>query len=164
MSKVSPLDIHFHRGNFGVVTSLRVRLHPAHGVLAGSIIYDWNEAAAVLRRYAACAARTPDELGVAVGAMSGPDGVPVTMVIPLLERRAMSGRACDGKRASLRQAAIPRPDRRPTPTCSRSFSRGRAGRPRSPPVSPHCLASGTTSVAPRAISSGDRHELEGLWQ
>jgi len=70
-------------GNFGVVTSLRVRLRPARNMLAGSIIYNWNEAGAVLRRYAAFAATAPDELGVAVGVMSGPDGEPVIMVVPL---------------------------------------------------------------------------------
>jgi FAD/FMN-containing dehydrogenase len=70
-------------GNFGVVTSLRVRLHPARDMLAGSIIYNWNEAGAVLRRYAAFAATAPDELGVSVGAMVGPDGEPLIMVVPL---------------------------------------------------------------------------------
>jgi hypothetical protein len=70
-------------GNFGVVTSLRVRLHPARSMLAGSVIYNWNEAGAVLRRYAAFAATAPDELGVSVGVMSGPDGEPVIMMVPL---------------------------------------------------------------------------------
>jgi FAD/FMN-containing dehydrogenase len=70
-------------GNFGVVTSLRVRLHPARDVLAGTIIYKWNEADAVLRRYAVFAATAPDELGVPVGMMSGPDGEPLIMVLPL---------------------------------------------------------------------------------
>jgi FAD/FMN-containing dehydrogenase len=69
--------------NFGVVTSLRMRLHPAHDMLAGSIIYNWSEAAPVLRRYAAFAATAPDELGVSIGAMSGPNGEPVIMVVPL---------------------------------------------------------------------------------
>jgi FAD/FMN-containing dehydrogenase len=70
-------------GNFGVVTSLRVRLHPARAMLAGSIVYKWNEASAVLRRYAAFAATAPDELGMSVGMMPGPDGQPVIMVVPL---------------------------------------------------------------------------------
>jgi FAD/FMN-containing dehydrogenase len=70
-------------GNFGVVTSLRVRLHPARDMLAGSVVYNWNEAGAVLRRYASFAATAPDELGVSVGTMSGPDGEPVIMVVPL---------------------------------------------------------------------------------
>jgi FAD/FMN-containing dehydrogenase len=44
-------------GNFGAVTSMRVRLHPVRDMLAGWILYDWNEAGAVLRRYAAFAGR-----------------------------------------------------------------------------------------------------------
>jgi FAD/FMN-containing dehydrogenase len=70
-------------GNFGVVTSLRVRLHPARDMLAGWITYDWNEAGAVLRRYAAYAATVPDELGVAVGLMPGPDGEPGIVIVAL---------------------------------------------------------------------------------
>jgi FAD/FMN-containing dehydrogenase len=70
-------------GNFGVVTSLRVRLHPARDMLAGSVIYNWSEASAVLRRYAAFATTMPDELGVSVGLMTGPNGEPVIMVVPL---------------------------------------------------------------------------------
>ncbi len=70
-------------GNFGVVTSLRVRLHPARDTLVGSVIYSWREAGSVLRRYAAFAATAPDELGATVGVMSGPDGEPVIMVVPL---------------------------------------------------------------------------------
>jgi FAD/FMN-containing dehydrogenase len=70
-------------GNFGVVTSMRVRLHPVRDMLAGSVIYNWSEARAVLRRYAVFAATMPDELGVSVGAMAGPNGEPVIMVVPL---------------------------------------------------------------------------------
>jgi len=70
-------------GNFGVVTSLRVRLHPARDMLAGTILYNWSDADAVLRRYASFAATAPDELGVAVGTTTGPDGKPVVMVIGL---------------------------------------------------------------------------------
>jgi hypothetical protein len=70
-------------GNFGVVTSLRVRLHPMRHMLTGTIIYGWNEASAVLRRYAAYAAMAPDELGLSAGMVSGPAGEPVIMVVPL---------------------------------------------------------------------------------
>ena len=80
-------------GNFGVVTSLRVRLHPARDMLAGTIIYNWNEAGAILRRYAAFVATAPDELGVSVGMMSGPDGEPVIMMLPL-----WNGERCQGER------------------------------------------------------------------
>ena len=70
-------------GNFGVVTSLRVRLHPARHMLAGTIIYNWSEASSVLRRYTAFATTAPDELGMSVGVMTGPHGDPVVMVVPL---------------------------------------------------------------------------------
>ncbi len=80
-------------GNFGVVTSIRVRLHPARDMLAGSVIYKWNETGTVLRRYAAFAATGPDELGVPVGLMSGPDGEPVVMIAPL-----WNGERCQGER------------------------------------------------------------------
>jgi len=87
-------------GNFGVVTSLRVRLHPARDMLAGSIIYKWNEAGAVLRRYAEFAATSPDELGVSVGVMSGPDGEPAIMVVPLWNGERRRGeRATEEARA-----------------------------------------------------------------
>ncbi len=87
-------------GNFGVVTSLRVRLHPARDMLAGSIVYNWNEAEQVLRRYAAFAATAPDELGVCVGVMSGPDGEPVIMLVPLWNReRRRGGRVMEDVRA-----------------------------------------------------------------
>jgi FAD/FMN-containing dehydrogenase len=81
-------------GNFGAVTSLRVRLHPARDMLAGSIIYDWKEAGTVLSRYATFAATAPDELGVAIGVMSGLDGEPGIMVVPL-----WNGERCQGERA-----------------------------------------------------------------
>jgi FAD/FMN-containing dehydrogenase len=78
-------------GNFGAVTSLRVRLHPAREVLSGSIVYNWNEAEQVLRRFAAFAATAPDELGVSVGVMSGPDGEPVINLIPLWNGERRTG-------------------------------------------------------------------------
>ena len=70
-------------GNFGVVTSMRVRLHAARHMLVGTIIYNWIDAGAVLRRYAAFAATAPDELGVDVGVMSLPNGEPVIMIVAL---------------------------------------------------------------------------------
>jgi hypothetical protein len=70
-------------GNFGVVTSLRIRLHETHHMLAGPIVYPWSEAEPVLRRYAAFAATMPDELGISVGMTSGPDGQPRLLLLPL---------------------------------------------------------------------------------
>ncbi len=70
-------------GNFGVVTSMRIRLHRAGHLLAGSIIFPLSEAGAVLRRYAKFAVAVPDELGMAFAMMSGPDGQPALALMPL---------------------------------------------------------------------------------
>ncbi|WP_063696491.1 FAD-binding oxidoreductase [Bradyrhizobium centrolobii] len=70
-------------GNFGVVTSMRIQLHEARRMLAGSIVYPWTEAESVLRRYAAFAETMPDELGVSAIMTSGPDGQPALMLSPL---------------------------------------------------------------------------------
>jgi hypothetical protein len=70
-------------GNFGVVTSLRVRLHEIRHMIAGPIIYPLSEAEQMLHRYAAFAAAMPDELDISVGMTSGPDGQPMLMFLPL---------------------------------------------------------------------------------
>src|SRR5215467_5656474 len=111
-------------GNFGVVTSLRVRLHPARDMLTGTIIYKWNEADAVLRRYAAFAATAPDELGVPVGMMSGPDGEPLIMVLPLWNGDGRRGQRVMEEVQALGTPQTPRSDRRPTPTCWRRWTLG----------------------------------------
>jgi FAD/FMN-containing dehydrogenase len=70
-------------GNFGVVTSLRIQLHEKRHMLVGPIVYPWSEAEPVLQRYAKFAATMPDELGITVAMMSGPDGQPSLMFLPL---------------------------------------------------------------------------------
>jgi FAD/FMN-containing dehydrogenase len=83
-------------GNFGVVTSLRIRLHEASHMVAGVIVYPWSEAETVLSRYAAFAATMPDELGVPVGMASGPDGQPAITLVPLWNGDKIQGeRAMD---------------------------------------------------------------------
>ncbi len=62
---------------------MRIRLHEVREILAGSILYPFSEAEMVLRRYAQLAATAPDELGVLVGIVSGPDGSPVVFFAPL---------------------------------------------------------------------------------
>jgi FAD/FMN-containing dehydrogenase len=69
-------------GNFGVVTSMRIRLHPVHELLAGLILFPWSEAETVLLRYAAIVASAPDEFAVTAGVLSGPDCVPVLFLAP----------------------------------------------------------------------------------
>lgn len=87
-------------GNFGVVTSMRIRLHEAHDLLAGWIIYPWDEAGSVLRRYAAFAAAAPDEIGASVVMVSGPDGQPAVLLTSLWNGDMHRGtQAMDGLRA-----------------------------------------------------------------
>lgn len=69
-------------GNFGVVTAMRIRLHELPSVVSGMLIYPFSEAKAVLRRYADLAPSMPDELTVQLGAIAGPDGVPVILMVP----------------------------------------------------------------------------------
>ena len=69
-------------GNFGVVVSMSVRLHPIGKLLAGLILFPWSEAESVLRGYAEKVASAPDELAVMVGMLSGPDGEPVLFLAP----------------------------------------------------------------------------------
>ncbi len=70
-------------GNFGVVVSMRIRLHEVREILAGSILYPFSEATMVLHRYARLAGTAPDELGALAGIVSGPTGDPVVLVAPL---------------------------------------------------------------------------------
>ena len=91
-------------GNFGVVTSMRVRLHAPGTVLAGMITFPWSEAATVLRGYAEIMASAPDELTVQAGLLPGVDGEPMAYLAP-----AWSGEPADGGRfmAALQRLGSP---------------------------------------------------------
>lgn len=69
-------------GNFGVVTRLRYRLHDLPAVLAGMLMFPFEEAAAVLTGYAAIVADAPDELTVMTGFLPGPGGRPLVFLCP----------------------------------------------------------------------------------
>ena len=111
-------------GNFGVVTSLRVRLHPARRMLAGSVVYNWNEASAVLRRYARSRRRRPTNSAFPSARCPARTANPSSW-------SCRCGTA-NGARASapLKTCGLSahryplRSRRRPTPTCSRSSMRG----------------------------------------
>jgi FAD/FMN-containing dehydrogenase len=84
-------------GNFGVVTSMRVRLHPIREVLAGLILFPWSEATRVLRGYAETVASAPDELAVTAGMLSGPDCNPALFLAPVWSGEPTQGeRILDG--------------------------------------------------------------------
>ena len=78
-------------GNFGVVTSLRVRLHPWARILGGTIIFPFAQAEEVLTGLGALAQTGPDELTVQSGVVSAPDGHPALFV-----RATWAGAADDG--------------------------------------------------------------------
>jgi FAD/FMN-containing dehydrogenase len=78
-------------GNFGVATSLKIQLHEKRHMLAGAIIFPWTEAELVLRHYAEFAATMPDELSVSAAMVSGPDGQPAIMFVPLWNGDKLSG-------------------------------------------------------------------------
>jgi FAD/FMN-containing dehydrogenase len=78
-------------GNFGVVTAMRIRLHELPNVVSGMLIYPFSEARTVLRRFAETVTAMPDELTVQVGAVAGPDGVPVIMLVPTWSGRQGQG-------------------------------------------------------------------------
>ena len=59
-------------GNFGVVTSMRIRLHAADRVLAGIIAYPLGQAASVLEQLDEIIAAAPDELTVQAVFLTGP--------------------------------------------------------------------------------------------
>jgi FAD binding domain/Berberine and berberine like len=69
-------------GNFGVVVSMSVRLHPIGKLLAGLILFPWSEAESVLRGYAEKVASAPDELTVIACMLSCPSGEPVLFLAP----------------------------------------------------------------------------------
>jgi FAD/FMN-containing dehydrogenase len=69
-------------GNFGVVTSMRIRLHPVHRVWAGLIVFPLSEATDVWRRLREILATAPDELTVQSGLLAGPDGAATLYVAP----------------------------------------------------------------------------------
>ncbi|MET7787473.1 FAD-binding oxidoreductase [Streptomyces sp900116325] len=69
-------------GNFGVVTSMRVRLHAVPTLLSGMVLYPWEQAGSVLAGLADVLDGSPDELTVQFGVLPGPDGKPVVFLSP----------------------------------------------------------------------------------
>ncbi|WP_394845099.1 FAD-binding oxidoreductase [Pendulispora brunnea] len=70
-------------GNFGVITSMRLRLHRVEQVLSGMIMFPWGEASAVLERFSTLMQAAPDELAAGAILSLGPGGAPVVLVSPL---------------------------------------------------------------------------------
>ena len=70
-------------GNFGVITSMRIRLHSIRQVLGGMMLFPWSQAESVLSGYAESIADAPDELSILSGVLSGPDGSPLAFLAPM---------------------------------------------------------------------------------
>ncbi|MDR6294528.1 FAD/FMN-containing dehydrogenase [Inquilinus ginsengisoli] len=91
-------------GNFGVVTSIRIRLHPVAQMLAGMMLFAWPQAEAVLRGYDALMSTAPDALSVTAGVVNAPDGSPVVLLAP-----AWSGDTAEGQKAIARLRGLGTP-------------------------------------------------------
>jgi FAD/FMN-containing dehydrogenase len=68
-------------GNFGVVTSFELQLHPAATVLAGMLLYPYARANDGLRFYRDFTRDCPDELTVYAALITAPDGQPALAFI-----------------------------------------------------------------------------------
>lgn len=69
-------------GNFGVVTSMQVKLHPAKSIVAGMMFFPFDQANKVLRSYNKFIQSAPDELSIQAGIVSGPDQIPLLYLLP----------------------------------------------------------------------------------
>ncbi|OBG93149.1 hypothetical protein A5697_05670 [Mycobacterium sp. E3251] len=80
-------------GNFGVVTSMRVQLHPLDRLIGGMILFPWSQGATVWRGLDEVLSTAPDEWTVLSGLMSGPDGNPAVFLAPAWSGDLLSGQA-----------------------------------------------------------------------
>ncbi|TDD87126.1 FAD-binding oxidoreductase [Actinomadura rubrisoli] len=80
-------------GNFGVVTSMRVRMHPLDALLVGFLVFPWSQASDVLQGFAGLLPSLPDELTVQSGVLPDENGEPTLFLSP-----AWSGPLEDGAR------------------------------------------------------------------
>ncbi|WP_410813468.1 FAD-binding oxidoreductase [Micromonospora sp. 067-2] len=70
-------------GNFGVVTRMGIRLHRDRGLVGGMIIFPWEEADAVLARYADVIAQAPDELTLLIEMTVASQIGPCLLAVPV---------------------------------------------------------------------------------
>jgi hypothetical protein len=67
-------------GNFGVVVSMRIRLHDAQPILSGQFLYRWPDAGKIMMYCNEVAESAPDHLSLITGVISGDDRAPVVIV------------------------------------------------------------------------------------
>ncbi|WP_250405535.1 FAD-binding oxidoreductase [Streptomyces cellostaticus] len=94
-------------GNFGVVTSARVRLHPVPTVVSGTILYPIAQSADILANLGGILQDCPDELTVDVGFLPGPDGKPTVYVAPTWSGDIEVGNAENGPVRALARLGTP---------------------------------------------------------
>lgn len=80
-------------GNFGVATSLNIRLHAVPGILSGFIIYPWTQAADVWTQLGEILHHGPDELTVQSGILPDSDGRPTVFLSPVWSGEISRGHA-----------------------------------------------------------------------
>jgi FAD/FMN-containing dehydrogenase len=80
-------------GNFGVVTSMRIRLHAVDRLLAGLIVYPLTHATKVLEQLSQILLAAPDELTVQTIILTGPDGAPALFLVPAWSGELTAGEA-----------------------------------------------------------------------
>ncbi|MES2774290.1 MAG: FAD-binding oxidoreductase [Bacteroidota bacterium] len=68
-------------GNFGIVASIKLRLHKVGTVLGGMILHTRDKASGVLQFYRDFMQSAPEELTLYCGLMTSPDGVPVVAFV-----------------------------------------------------------------------------------
>jgi hypothetical protein len=94
-------------GNFGVVTSARIRLHPVPTVVSGTILYPIAQSAGILADLGGILQDSPDELTVDVGFLPGPDGRPTVYVAPTWSGDLKAGNAENGPVRALARLGTP---------------------------------------------------------
>ncbi|MEU3083970.1 FAD-binding oxidoreductase [Streptomyces albidoflavus] len=94
-------------GNFGVVTSARIRLHAVPTVVSGTILYPVDQSAGVLADLDGILQDSPDELTVDVGFLPGPDGKPTVYVAPTWSGDPEVGNAKNGPVHTLARLGTP---------------------------------------------------------
>lgn len=70
-------------GNFGVVTTMRIQLHPDRGLVGGMILFPYSDAAGLLTRFGELLEDAPDELTLLLELTTVPDIGPCVLVVPV---------------------------------------------------------------------------------
>lgn len=83
-------------GNFGVVVSMTIRLHPVARVASGTILFPAGDSARLLADLRDVLQDSSDDLSVDIGFLPGPGGSPVVYVAPTWAGDLGTGTAQDG--------------------------------------------------------------------